>query len=171
MNDELKLPEHEKQKKILDKAQIIGEFIDWLRYTNHYFLVRRQTQEEATAFLDDKKYKINRENIAWEIDHNPIIISMNPEPLLAEFFKIDLKKIEEEKRTILDHLDKRNEEDRQRREKTSMLMYGMDYTELPDVHKQKVKERIEWERKREQKIKDCSNDDSTRILIEEKGRF
>lgn len=67
------LSEHDKLKEIQDKSQAIGEFLDWCRW------------EKGWSLHDGDR------NVA----------SYNIEELLGEYFEIDLKKIEEEKRAIL----------------------------------------------------------------------
>jgi len=73
-------PEHEKLKKISDKSQAIGEFVDWLRYEKNIQLAQWRNGTDmmpARALIRD---------------------------LLAEFFDIDQDKIEEEKRAMLDEI-------------------------------------------------------------------
>lgn len=70
-------PEHDKLKLISDKSNAIGEFVDqFLRKKGIYLCV----SELGVLYLD----------------RTPII------KLLAEFFKIDLSKLEEEKQHMLD---------------------------------------------------------------------
>jgi hypothetical protein len=74
-------PEHEKLKALNGLNQRIGEFIDWL--------------------LEEKKYRIcgysDKDKLYW-----PLFGST--ESLLADYFNIDLHKLEEEKRAILNEL-------------------------------------------------------------------
>lgn len=65
-------PEHEKLEKIQDKSQVVGEFLDWLLMNG------------------------------WSIvTTNPAMVHKTIEEHLAEFFKIDLKKLNEEKEQML----------------------------------------------------------------------
>lgn len=74
----MEYPEHEKQSKILGKSAIIGEFLEWL-----------DEHEMVIAGYDrDEYYRINKSIIE----------------LLAEYFEIDLKKIELEKRQMLEEI-------------------------------------------------------------------
>lgn len=76
-----KYPECEKMAAIKDKSQVIGEFIEWMRDTQEF---------EICIFSGySKEY---------------IPIGMTIEILLSKFFDIDLKKVEEERRHILDEL-------------------------------------------------------------------
>lgn len=68
-------PEHEKLHTIHDKSQIIGEFIDW-------------AQSEEVVLID--------------LDKNQHVGAYRLRQLLADFFEIDLKKLEAEKRQMLD---------------------------------------------------------------------
>ena len=78
-------PEHEKLHLIKDKSQEIGSFLEWL-------------QDDAKIILAEYD----------EMDFlYPIYI--RTEELLAKYFNIDLKKIEQEKRAMLDEIRKVNE--------------------------------------------------------------
>lgn len=79
---ETKYPECEKMTAIQDKPRVIGDFLEWLE----------ETKEMTICVL------IEGENEQGE--YYPIYLET--EKLLAEFFKIDLDKVEEEKRQILD---------------------------------------------------------------------
>lgn len=81
MSDETidKYPEHVKQDKVGPDAQVIGEFIEWLQ--EQYSIC--WWHEDSTSFY-------------------PSHVSV--EQLLASYFKIDLEKIEQEKRAMLEEL-------------------------------------------------------------------
>lgn len=74
------MTELEKMHAVKEKSQAIGEFLEWL--------------------ISDKELVIGR----WDSDGtlHPKYVSI--ENLLAEFFGIDLKKVEKEKRAILDKI-------------------------------------------------------------------
>ena len=98
-------PEHEKLKAIKDKSQEIGSFIEWLQVSRQIIFARYEDVEYTVDDLfSDKgnKVKIN-ELVPF---HIPI------EQTLAEYFGINLKKLEEEKRQMLDDIRKANEEKR-----------------------------------------------------------
>ena len=75
------MPESEKLLAIKDKSQIIGEFLDWLR----------SEQEVTLCTLDES-----------EDQFYPVFVSI--EDLLAEYFGIDLQKVEQEKVALLEAL-------------------------------------------------------------------
>jgi hypothetical protein len=77
-------PECEKLSAIKDQSQIVGEFLDWL-------------QNEKNVVLCDPTE-------SW--DHPYVPISKGSNRLLAEYFKIDLDKIEEEKLAMLEEFRK-----------------------------------------------------------------
>lgn len=84
-------PEHEKQRKILNDAQAIGKFIDWLHQKGMCIAKEDGFHSEENSpwsFLVRYKYSINQ--------------------ILAEHFKIDLNKIEEEKEDMLNEFRKIN---------------------------------------------------------------
>ncbi len=83
-------PEHEKLVAVKDKSQAIGEFMDWLQNTKGAVLRRWvQYTESADGFM----FSEPRDALA------PFRGSI--EDLLAEFFGIDPKRIEVEKRAML----------------------------------------------------------------------
>lgn len=74
-------PEHDKMAKIADKSQKIGEFLDWLN--------------------SEKDIELKR----WSEEHDEYVsVFTSTTVLLAEFFDIDLTKIEAEKRAMLDRM-------------------------------------------------------------------
>ena len=80
-------PEHEKLQKIADKSQEVGGFIDWL-----------QSEKGVVFCIEEQK------NHGVEL--RPFHISI--EKSLAEYFEIDLEKIQTEKKEILDDIQELN---------------------------------------------------------------
>jgi len=77
--DSKTLPELEKLKAVHEDSQKIGEFLDWLLNGKGYYLC--------------------------ECPKNRFYPTLKTiEDLLAQYFKIDLKKAEQERRTILDNI-------------------------------------------------------------------
>ena len=81
-------PEHEKLKKVSDQSQTIGEFIDWLQNEAHYVIGQYKTS------------KGDRE-ILYPVHALYVRSGLCTDKLLAQYFDIDLQKIEEEKRHML----------------------------------------------------------------------
>ncbi len=79
-------PEHQKLKAIADKSQAIHDFLEWLQDTKGGFLAVRAGRRQ---------------------DAYPMRESLRT--LLAEFYEIDLDKIEDEKRAMLDECRRLNE--------------------------------------------------------------
>jgi len=79
MDEETKYPEHIKLKAISQFSQKIGEFVDWL-------------SESQIQLCEPDKYD----------DYTPVRTSI--QKLLADFFEIDLNRIEEEKQQMLEEL-------------------------------------------------------------------
>lgn len=69
--------ECEKLRKVKDKSQVIGEFIDWL-------------QEKKGIHL-----------CIWRTENDLAYAGERTEKLLAEFFDIDLVEVEQERRLLL----------------------------------------------------------------------
>ena len=98
MSDEVTMPatpELDKQSKIIHsgKAATVQEFYDWLRDEKKWVLARYVEEDER--FEGDEIY-----------GEQPVPVFVQPEELMAEFFGIDLKKIESERRALLDALRK-----------------------------------------------------------------
>lgn len=72
---EPKHPEHLKLKAVKDRTQCVGDFLEWLDETKGLRLTYRQ---------------------------NDLPFAGNFNDLLAEYFEIDLKKLEAEKREMLE---------------------------------------------------------------------
>lgn len=86
-------PEHDKLMAVNDDSQAVGEFLDWLG-TKGLFLAEHKLFEghsEETLVVTDR----------------------NTNALLAEYFGIDLEKIETEKRQMLYALQKAHVESQQ----------------------------------------------------------
>jgi len=83
----MKYPEHEKMSQITDRSHTISEFLEWLES-------RRILLCEAA---DER---------SWDSTYIPIVL--NVEQLLAEYFEIDLDKINNEKDEMLKEVRKIN---------------------------------------------------------------
>ena len=106
---ESKYPEHEKLAKIKDQSQAIGDFLEWLRtgeadptgFDRSIFLATHEViTEEYSAtgeWHDLPKDK-------WYVGDRLVLFRYNMEELLARYFGIDLKKLEEEKKQMLEEL-------------------------------------------------------------------
>ncbi len=76
----MEYPEHEKLENINEQSQFVGEFLEWLNSTNRCI---------ATQAFDGFGKPALRED------------TTTIQALLAEFFQIDLRKIEAEKQQML----------------------------------------------------------------------
>lgn len=84
---EQKYPEHQKLQAIKDKSQAIGEFLDWLFSEKDLRLAQwMKVPGEDEDSEEDELVQF------WP----------NREELLAGYFEIDLKKLEQEKRAMLE---------------------------------------------------------------------
>lgn len=80
------MTELEKVKKIHKESQAVGEFLDWLN--TKYYICREATEnDEGQHFMP---------------------LSKSTEQLLAEYYKIDLEKLEKEKMQVLENFRKQN---------------------------------------------------------------
>lgn len=80
--------EHDKLLLVRDKSQAIGEFIEWLRHEKLIVLAR--WEKETYIGTDGKDRTRAQESLRS--------VYLDIERTLAEFFSIDLEKLEEEKR-------------------------------------------------------------------------
>lgn len=85
-------PEHEKLNKVKDQSQAIGEFLEWLNVEKKY---------QVCQYVD----AIGESDEDGDVVQFPVKgylpIMERAEQLLAEFFAIDLDKLEEEKVKML----------------------------------------------------------------------
>lgn len=89
---EVKCPECDKMLAVRNDSNAIGNFMEWLLNERGLTLCRPLTAEEL-----EEARELNMEEDEEDLipDHTGI------EALLAEYFDIDLKKVEEEKQAIL----------------------------------------------------------------------
>jgi len=106
-------PECDKLLAAKDKAQIIGEFLEWLQsgeaddssFKRSIFLASYGINSEE---WDSRKgrYELLPEE-EWNVSEKRIdCFRYNTEKLLAKFFGIDTNKLEEERRAMLEELQK-----------------------------------------------------------------
>lgn len=91
-------PEHEKLQAVREKSQAIGEFIEWLQGTKHYVIAQWQQVDPDTEPGE-----------LSGADEGLFSASFSIETLLAEYFEIDLKKLEQEKQKMLEDMRKANQ--------------------------------------------------------------
>lgn len=84
---DVKYPEHEKVTQVKDEAQKLGEFLHWLG-----------TQGIFLATPDPRADRFG----------GHVLIAEDHEKVVARYFQVDLKKLEEEKRAMLAALRKEN---------------------------------------------------------------
>lgn len=78
-------PEHEKLEKVKEETQAIGQFLEWLNSKKKIIL--------GSYFKD-------ADNLNTDLQEMRMIYVQH-EKLIAEFYGIDLDKLEQEKRDIL----------------------------------------------------------------------
>lgn len=82
-------PEHEKMRAILEQSHVIGKFLDWL------------THEKGISLCKWQDTIIHSNEIGDYTPEGYYQIGQGHEKLLAEFFDIDLDKIEDEKQAMI----------------------------------------------------------------------
>jgi len=90
-------PECEKLKAVSEYSQKIGEFLTWLVNVKQLDLSKYQEVEECQYCGEDGMFT-GEQLMPYHTDK---------EQLLAEFFGIDLKKVEEERRALLSSIQEK----------------------------------------------------------------
>lgn len=94
-----KYPESEKLLAVREESQKIGEFLEWLKSKVTLATWEENEDDDTQAYMAEilcPVYKYNGGN--------------GTQLLLAEYFGIDLDQVEEERRRILEELQKANED-------------------------------------------------------------
>ena len=127
-------PEHEKLRAVSERSQAIGEFLDWLRTPKedggkgvHLHTWEEWEEDDLCPVLGCRDGKLNPGKLnpgrSYERDcqrcggtglvkverEGWMPLRPGVEKLLAEFFDINLAKLEDEKRAMLDNLRALNE--------------------------------------------------------------
>jgi len=92
----METPELDKMHEVKDKSQAIGEFLEWLRDEKNYTVMRWSKKRDWDDYKEDDPEGDEDSNLGG------IPVRDTIEQLLADYFDIDLKKVEEERRMILD---------------------------------------------------------------------
>ena len=89
-------PECEKLHAIHEQSQKCGEFIEWLQQTKGIWFAK---PHEHTDECYDKGFAmcgLRKDELS--------VVALDTQKTLAEFFEIDMKKVEEERRALLEYL-------------------------------------------------------------------
>lgn len=90
-------PEHDKLSKVSPQSQSIGEFIEWLGAKGIRFAIHHEHSDNC--ILDGR--------LTCGIQDSELVpYHFNTNTLLAEYFNIDLSKIDEEKKSMLARLQR-----------------------------------------------------------------
>ena len=100
MANEPECPECERLHEVAPQSQVVGEFLEWLQVEKGFVLGNYHEHSDECDGEDRFRTCGLRSGELF-----PVRISI--EKLLAEFFKIDLTKVENERRALLDHLANR----------------------------------------------------------------
>lgn len=90
-------PELDKMAAVREQSATLSEFWDFLQGKNYHIAYYH---EHDDGCYDDKQ----REALCGYRGDDLAPLSRRPEELFAEFFDIDLKKVEKEKQAILDRI-------------------------------------------------------------------
>lgn len=84
-------PEHERLSEIKDRSQAIGEFLEWMQTTKRIRLATSHVHTDDCSKWCEREFEV---------------FTPSTEKLLAEYFEIDLNKLELEKRRMLAEIRK-----------------------------------------------------------------
>lgn len=98
-NRSVDTPECEKMQAVKGESQAIGEFLDWMTSSKGYVIAE---YPKALKVL-------HHHALQTQVGDELLPIHTRIEELLAEYFNIDLKKVEKEKRALLEEQRRRNE--------------------------------------------------------------
>jgi hypothetical protein len=98
----IQYPECEKMKAVHEKSQTIGEFLEWLQNEKGVLFSERHHHDDGC--YDDP------EDSDWATcgytENSLAPLNINIEKVLAEYYDIDLKKVDAEKDQMLNELRK-----------------------------------------------------------------
>ena len=94
-------PELDKLHAVHEKSQACGEFVEWLGTEKRIVLAMPHTH---TSYCRDEHWHLNCDVHSGEL----VGVHVGINKLLAEFFEIDLDKVEAEKCALLDEIRKAN---------------------------------------------------------------
>ncbi len=93
-------PELDKLHAVKDASQACGEFVEWLYIEKHIVLATPHRHTRFCREGEDERGPLNCDAHGGEL----VGVSVGINTLLAEFFEIDLDKVEAEKRALLDQI-------------------------------------------------------------------
>lgn len=96
------MSEVDKMKEVQERSQAIGDFLDNFLHSKGIVLA---TYHKHTVKMCGKD-ELGDWNCGWNSEQ-PIPYRYDIQKLLAEYFGIDLKKVEEEKRKMLEEIRKK----------------------------------------------------------------
>jgi len=96
--DQIETPECQKMYECTAESQPIGEFLEWLQGTKKMRLCVAHEHDEGC--YDSGRDPLGGPTCGYrDGEYTPVFFTT--ENLLAEYFEIDLKKVEEEKQALL----------------------------------------------------------------------
>jgi hypothetical protein len=97
-------PELDKLHAVKDKSQACGEFVEWLGEKHGVVLAKPHIHTRFCREGESAFGPINCDARSGELVRDHVTLTKR----LAEFFEIDMDKVEEEKRALLDEIRKAN---------------------------------------------------------------
>jgi hypothetical protein len=112
-------PECKKLTAARNDSQVIGDFVMWLETNGYYICERRkpnipvelpvpQAESRTAEHLGDAFVAVLQAIADTNCVYWPIVKRL-PDALLAEYFEIDLEKLDDERRAMLDEYRQNNE--------------------------------------------------------------
>lgn len=95
----VKTPECNKLIKVSEQSQTVGAFLSWLSDEKKLTVCEIHEHDDDDCYGDKSEFRV-----CGLTNGEYIPASLNIEKLLAEYFDIDLNKVEKERRKILESL-------------------------------------------------------------------
>jgi hypothetical protein len=101
-----KTPELDRMKAVTTESQQCGQFLEWLLGEKGYSIVTYHKHGPDCAGWDEDRgrYHPSGEDRCGASENELMPVHINIQQLLAEYFGIDLDKVENERRAILERI-------------------------------------------------------------------
>ena len=104
MQNPTSYPEHDKLHKVKDQSQACHDFLEWLQDKHGFSLAYYHKHGPDCPGWDEGRQRVNHRSPPPHCEYQENVMysaTYNLQRLLAEFFEIDLKKLDAEKEAML----------------------------------------------------------------------
>lgn len=97
-------PELERLYAVKEKSQVIGEFLEWLQHGREQRVLLAAWHEHTDGCYAESDVDRVGHTTCETNENFPVVLHVSINRLLAEYFKIDLDKVEREKLALLEEI-------------------------------------------------------------------